>query len=74
MMSVKHLLREEIKKGIEEIGKLEVGSEQHKAATESYARLLDKYNEMEKNEIDFEEKVRCREFDIDLKREQMDTD
>lgn len=74
MMSVKHLIREEIKNELEALSHLEVGTEQYKVAAEGIASLLNKYNEMEKNEIDFEEKVRCREFDIDLKREQMEAE
>lgn len=60
-MSTKTLLEEEIQSEIDEIGKLDVGSEKHKAASEALAKLLDKYNELEKTEIEAQDKYDDRE-------------
>ena len=60
-MSTKTLLEEEIQSEINEIGKLKVGSEEHKAASEALAKLLDKYNELEKTEIEAQDKYDDRE-------------
>lgn len=60
-MSTKTLLEEEIQSEINEISKLEVGSEKHKAASEALAKLLDRYNDLEKVEIESQEKYDDRE-------------
>lgn len=60
-MSTKTLLEEEIQSEIDEISKLDVGSEKHKAASEALAKLLDKYNELEKTEIEAQDKYDDRE-------------
>ena len=60
-MSTKTLLEEEIQSEIDEIRKLSVGSEAHKAASEALAKLLDKYNELEKTEIEAQDKYDDRE-------------
>lgn len=60
-MSTKTLLEEEIQSEINEINKLDVGSEKHKAASEALAKLLDKYNELEKTEIEAQDKYDDRE-------------
>ena len=80
-MSTKTLLEEEIQSEIEEIGKLEVGSDQHKAASEALAKLLDKYNELEKVEIESQDKYDDREAEREhreaerrLKEEQLKHD
>lgn len=60
-MSTKTLLEEEIQSEIDEISKLDVGSEKHKAASEALAKLLDKYNELEKTEVEAQDKYDDRE-------------
>lgn len=66
-MSTKQLLEEEIQSEIEEISKLEVGSEKHKAASEALAKLLDKYNDLEKAEIESQDKYEDREAERDYR-------
>ena len=60
-MSTKQLLEDEIQAEIDEISRLEVGSDKHKLATDALAKLLDKYNEMEKAEIESQDKYDDRE-------------
>ena len=71
-MSVKTLLVEEFKSEIEEIGKLEVGSEQHKAAVDSATKLVDRIIEIEKFESDRNAKENNQKTDTDLKLRQLE--
>lgn len=73
-MSTKKLLEEEIQSEIEEISKMEVGSVKHKAATEALAKLMDKYNEMDKLELEYQDKYDNREEDRRLKEKQLQHD
>lgn len=73
-MSTKKLLEEEIQSEIEEISKMEVGSDKHKAATETLAKLMDKYNEMDKLELEYQDKYDNREEDRRLKEKQLQHD
>ena len=73
-MSTKKLLEEEIQAEIEEISKMEVGSDKHKAATEALAKLMDKYNEMDKLELEYQDKYDNREEDRRLKEKQLQHD
>ena len=70
-MSTKTLLEEEIQSEIDEISKLDVGSEKHKAASEALAKLLDKYNELEKTEIEAQDKYDDREAELAFKEKQL---
>lgn len=80
-MSTKQLLEDEIQAEIDEISRLEVGSDKHKLATDALAKLLDKYNEMEKAEIESQDKYDDREAEREhrvaerkLKEEQLKHD
>lgn len=80
-MSTKQLLEDEIQAEIDEISRLEVGSDKHKAATDALAKLLDKYNEMDKLEIESQDKYDDREAEREhreaehkLKEEQLKHD
>ena len=66
-MSVKNLLNEEIRDEIEILSKLEVGSDEHKTAADALAKLLDKSIEMEKLDLEHQEKVDNREADQQIK-------
>lgn len=66
-MSVKNLLNEEIRDEIEVLSKLEVGSDEHKIAADALAKLLDKSIEMEKLDLEHQEKVDNRETDQQIK-------
>lgn len=66
-MSTKALLEEEIQSTIGEISRLDVGSEEHGTATEALAKLLDKYNAMERLEVEIREKYDSKEAENALK-------
>lgn len=55
-MSVKVLLEKEIEAGFEELKEMETGSEEYEKKLNSIGKLLDKYNDMDRNENDYLEK------------------
>lgn len=71
-MSLKTTLHDEIQSELEEISKLEVGSDQHRTAVDSVTRLWDRMNESEKLEIEKKERAENREIELDLKLQQME--
>lgn len=67
-MSVKHLLNEEIVSEIENLNKVPLGSEEHKIAADALAKLLDKSIEMDKLDLEYQDKADSREAANNLKR------
>lgn len=74
VVSVKLLLAEKVVNQIDAMEKMEVGSEQHKLAVDELTKMLDKLNEMEKNDCDYWDKNAAREKETELKLKQMDED
>ena len=70
MMSIKSLVDEEIRSEIEEISKIEVGSEKHKASVDALAKLLDKSIELERLDVEAQEKYESRIAENGLKMKQ----
>lgn len=73
-MSTRKMLEEEIQSEIELIGKLEVGSDSHKAATEALSKLLDKLNDMDKIEFEYQDRYETREEQSRLKKKELEQD
>lgn len=71
MMSIKSLVDEEIRSEIEEISKIEVGSEKHKASVDALAKLLDKSIELERLDVEAQEKYESRIAENELKMKQL---
>ena len=71
-MSIKSLLRDEIQREFEKLNEMEVGSDQYKAGVDAAVKLVDRAIEMEKMDIDLNEKTKVREDDISLKVRSMD--
>ena len=71
MMSIKSLVDEEIRSEIEEISKIEVGSEKHKASVDALAKLLDKSIELERLDVEAQEKYESRIAENELKLKQL---
>lgn len=63
-MSLKTELCDSIQKHIEELNKLQIGSEEHDDAVNAVTKLLDKYNDLCKNDED----VILRGMEIDQKK------
>ena len=68
------MLHEEIQGELEELSKLEVGSEKYKVAVEGIAKLMDRAIEIDKLNTDIQEKEESREIETDLKLKQMEED
>lgn len=66
-MNIETLLSKEIGAEIEELEKLSVGSEQHKIGVDSLAKLLDKAIEIERLNIESEEKEKDRKINSEEK-------
>lgn len=70
-MSVKDLLTGEIEKQIKNLADMEPGSNEYKATVDGLTKMLDKLNEMDRNEYDYWEKRESREKDNELKADQL---
>ena len=70
-MRIDTMLSEEIKSELEELKKLEVGSDKYKATVEGITKLTDRVIEMDKNESDFQERVDSRVAENELKEKQL---
>ena len=71
MKSINSLAEEEIRSEIEEISKIEVGSEKHKASVDALAKLLDKSIELERLDVEAQEKYESRIAENELKMKQL---
>lgn len=67
-MSVKRLLNDEIVSEIENLNKVPLGSEEHKIAADALAKLLDKSIELDKLDLEYQDKADSREAANNLKR------
>lgn len=73
-MKIETLLHEEIKEEFDELGKLEVGSEQYKITVDGIAKLVDRAIEIDKLNTESEDRIDQRNVDSDLKTKQMKED
>lgn len=73
-MKIETLLHEEIKDEFDELGKLEVGSEQYKITVDGIAKLVDRAIEIDKLNTESEDRIDQRNVDSDLKTKQMKED
>ena len=71
-MSVKALLNDEIKDEIEQLRKVELGSDQHKIAADTLAKLLDKSIEMDKLDLEYQDRFEAREAENELKQKEIE--
>ena len=71
-MSIEKLLHEEIKSQFECLKDLEAGEEQYKATVDGLVKLLDRSIEIDKINIEYEEKTVERDMENDLKLKQME--
>ena len=74
-METKELLRSEIDRVIKEMGNMDIDSAEYKTAAETVAKLIDRYDELDKTTIQWsaqtEEDAR-QEAELNLKREQLE--
>ena len=60
-MSIQRLLREEIESEFKELSKITPGGEDYKVAVDGITKLMDRAIEMEKNEIDRQDRMKQME-------------
>lgn len=70
-VSVKDLLTQEIGNRISELENLEVGTNEYEAAVDSLTKMLDKLNEMDKNEYSYWHDQDVLKQEKELKMEQL---
>lgn len=73
-MSIERSLHEEIVSEFEEVKTLEVGSEKHKTAVDSLAKLMDRAIELEKIDVESIEREKDRESEAKFKEKQLEED
>ena len=71
-MTVKSLLRDEIRDEIEALSKMEVGTEGYEKTVNGMTKLMDRAIEMDKLENEQEEKEKNREIETELKTQQFE--
>ena len=70
-MSIQRLLREEIESEFKELSKITPGGEDYKVAVDGITKLMDRAIELEKNEIDRQDRIDARDSENELKTKQM---
>lgn len=71
-MSIEAHLKTEIEAEFVKLSTMEPGTEAHKAAVDSLTKLMDRAIEMNKVDVDAEDREIIRENDLRLKQQQMD--
>ena len=73
-MRLETSVRDEIHNELEELSKMEVGTEQYKTTVDGVTKLIDRVIEMEKLDIESDDRIKTREIERELKLQQMDDD
>ena len=71
-MSIQRLLREEIESEFKELSAIAPGGEDYKIAVDGITKLMDRAIEMEKNEIDRQDRIDARDSENEFKTKQME--
>lgn len=74
MSDIEQLLDKELVSEIEGLGSLELGSDDYAVTADNVSKLLAKSIELKKLEIEADDKIKTREFEQDLKFQQMKED
>lgn len=71
-MSIQRLLKEEIESEFGELKKIAPGGEEYKIAVDGITKLMDRAIEMDKNEIERQDRIDARDSDNEAKMKQME--
>ena len=71
-MSIQRLLREEIESEFKELSKITPGGDEYRVAVDGITKLMDRASELEKNEIDRQDRIDARDSENELKTKQME--
>lgn len=70
-MNIETLLREEIKSELEELKKMSLGTDEYRTTVDGITKLADRAIEMERLDIESQEKAESREIEAELKLKEM---
>lgn len=70
-MNMKRLLCEEFQSEIEELGKMQLGTDEYKVAVDGVTKLADRLIEIDKIDINHDEKMESLRADREIKEAQM---
>ena len=73
-MRIETKLHEEIAKELEELGKMQLGTEEYKGTVDGITKLMDRAIDIERLDMEAQDKVEARNTDEDLKLKQMRDD
>jgi hypothetical protein len=71
-MKIETALRDEIMDEVEQLKKLEVGTEAYKVTVDGVTKLMDRAIEFEKLSIESQDRVEAREIENDFKQQQFE--
>lgn len=71
-MNMDTLLREEVQNELKELGKIELGTEKYKTAVDGVTKLIDRVNEIDKLNIEHDERFKQNAREYDLKLQQLE--
>ena len=71
-MSIQRPLREEIESEFKELSKITPGGDEYRVAVDGITKLMDRAIELEKNEIDRQDRIDARDSENELKTKQME--
>lgn len=70
-MNIETLLREEIKSELEELKKMSMGTDEYRTTVDGITKLADRAIEMERLDIESQDKAEVREIEAELKLKEM---
>ena len=65
------LLKQVIEKDLKDLGDIELGTEEYKAAVDGITKMADRLIEMNKIDLEYEDRLEAREKEEELRREEM---
>ena len=71
-MSIQKLLREEIESEFKELSEITPGGDEYRVAVDGITKLMDRAIEMEKNEVERQDRIDARDSENELKTKQME--
>jgi adenylyl- and sulfurtransferase ThiI len=73
-MNIKVLLQDEIRRELDEIKKIDVGTEECKVAIDGVTKLIGLSNDMDKVDCEYQDRYEAREIETELKKEQLNNE
>lgn len=73
-MNIEKLLHEEIESEFEDLGKLELGSDEYKTTVDGLTKLVDRAIKIDELNVDEQNKIDSRETETNLKQQQIDNE